>query len=80
MSRILQSIITQSIIGNKEDMEIMSSSLSLRTTSKETDNIKCEKCEKGIFIPDYPESEINHSFHCNYCGIKVHLEADVVVE
>lgn len=58
----------------------MNNSLSLRTNSKGSDDVLCETCGKGTIVPDNPESEINHSFHCDNCGIKIHLEANVVVE
>lgn len=58
----------------------MNNSLSLKTTSKEVDGIVCERCEKGIFVPAYPESEINHSFYCNHCGAQIHIDENVTVE
>lgn len=58
----------------------MSNSILLKMTTKESDNIQCENCGKGIYIPKNPESEINHSFYCNYCGVRINLDADVVVE
>ena len=58
----------------------MSYSLLLEMTSKESDKIKCENCEKGIFVPANPESKINHMFYCNHCGIKVHIDPNVNIE
>ncbi len=58
----------------------MNSSISLRLTSKEEDRIACDTCGKGIYVPDHPESDVNHSFHCNECGARIHLDANVIVE
>ncbi len=58
----------------------MTNSSLLKLTSKEKDNIVCEVCSKGIFVPDHPQSEINHSFHCNVCGAKISIEKNIVVE
>ena len=61
-------------------MEIMNNLILLETTSKESDNIVCDVCGKGILVPNNPSFDINHSFHCNKCGERIHLEANVVVE
>ena len=54
--------------------------LSLRLTTKESDEVVCEYCNKGVFVPKCPDSNINHSFTCNHCGVMVHIDADIIVE
>jgi ribosomal protein S27AE len=61
-------------------METMNNSLLLNIMSKEVDNIICEKCGKGVIVPEHPDSKVNHSFYCNNCGIHIYLEPNVIVE
>lgn len=58
----------------------MDNSNLLNMKTKASDNVICENCHKGHFIPEHPEVEINHGFHCSYCGEKVNLDGNVVVE
>lgn len=58
----------------------MNNSHLLGLTTRESDGVTCEKCNKGIFIPKYPDSEVNHSFKCSNCGAIAHIEASVSVE
>lgn len=53
---------------------------SLTLTSKEEDQIQCDVCHEGIYVPFNPSYEINHGFICNKCGSHVHFEANVIVE
>ena len=71
--------------GKKEDMEIMSSSISSENKSLgehliNGDKVVCIKCHEGIYVPAFPEAKIKHDFYCNKCGDKVHLDANVIVE
>ena len=61
-------------------MENMTNLISLSLTSKEEDKVLCSVCKNGIFVPDHPESKINHSFHCNKCGAKAHIDPNIIVE
>lgn len=61
-------------------MEIMNNLISLNLTTKESDDIPCENCNKGIYVPRFPKNKINHLFSCNHCGTTVHIEANVTVE
>ena len=41
----------------------------------------CPVCNKGIFLPQYPEKEKNVCFICNNCGaVKTIDPANVIVE
>lgn len=52
----------------------------LAPASKEEDQIQCNVCHEGIYVPFNPSYKINHGFICNKCGSRVHFEANVVVE
>lgn len=42
--------------------------------------VKCNKCNKGFFIPFNPEAKINHYYYCNYCGHHLHWDPVVNIE
>ena len=58
----------------------MGNSILLDMTSKEEDQVPCDICGEGVYIPSHPEFEVNHSFYCNKCGAIINLDGNVTVE
>lgn len=52
--------------------------LTLSKETKQSDNIVCAICKKGVYIPLNPKSNINHSFICDKCGSRVNIDDSTV--
>lgn len=68
--------------GKREDMVIMSSSISLSDYPRllKGEKIKCPECNKGYFVRTHPNAEIDHEFRCNNCGAILRFEPNVEVK
>ncbi len=53
-------------------------SLILSKKTKQSDNIVCAICKKGIYIPLNPNSNVNRSFICNKCGSRVNIDDSTI--
>ncbi len=52
--------------------------LILSKNTKQSDNIVCAVCKKGIYIPLKPKSDVNHRFICNKCGSRVNIDDSTI--
>ena len=61
-------------------METTQKSVSLAKRLNEGEEIKCGRCQKGIYRPMNPKAEVNYYYKCDCCGQVYHWDPPVVVE
>ena len=44
------------------------------------EEVKCYKCNKGVYRPANPTAKINYWYSCDYCGDHYHYEPVVEVK
>lgn len=59
---------------------MMNTSMSLADRILTGQEVKCEKCGKGIYKPFNPKAERNHTYVCDKCGNTIHFIPDATVE
>ena len=61
-------------------METLASSTSLTSRLLSGEEIKCNKCKKGIYRPLNPDHKVNHWFVCDVCGNTYHWDPVIEID